>query len=311
MMQRNELTQLIKTEAFGLGFAVCGIAKADAVDAETATYLAQWVGEGRHGTMSYLQRNSDKRTDPRLLVPGCRSIVCVALSYCPRPQDIVKGRLHLSRYAFGRDYHKVVKDKLFMLMKRINEIQPTQGRAFCDTAPVLERHWAVQSGIGFIGKNHQLIIPEAGSYFFLGELLIDIELDYDTPMTSNLCGDCDRCIKACPSGALKADGFDARQCLSYLTIEYRDELPKNIGKMMGNCFYGCDRCQTSCPHNKDAGATDVSEFWAKDTLLAMSDEDWHNLSKEKYNELFTDSAVERCGYEQLMRNIRAIEQSHF
>lgn len=307
-MQRDKLTQLIKAEAKSLGFAVCGIAKADAVDAETATYLAQWVGEGRHGTMGYLERNCDKRTDPRLLVPGCRSIICVALSYCPRPQDIVKGRLHLSRYALGRDYHKVVKDKLFMLMKRINEIQPIQGRAFCDTAPVLERHWAAQSGIGFIGKNHQLIIPGAGSYFFLGELLIDVELDYDTPIIGNLCGDCDRCIKACPSDALRVDSFDARKCLSYLTIEHRGELPKNVGKMMGNCFYGCDRCQTSCPHNKDARATDVSEFWAKDSLIAMSDEDWHNLSPERYNELFADSAVERCGYEQLVRNLKAIKR---
>ncbi len=307
-MQKSEFTQLIKAEAKSLGFAVCGIAKADAVDADTAAYLARWIGEGRHGTMGYLQRNGDKRTDPRLLVPGCRSVVCVALSYCPRPQDVVKGRLHLSRYALGRDYHKVVKDKLFMLMKRINELQPVLGRAFCDTAPLLERYWAAQSGIGFIGKNHQLIIPEAGSYFFLGELLIDVELDYDAPMTENLCGNCDRCIKACPSSALKADGFDARQCLSYLTIEYRDELPKNIGKMMGNCFYGCDRCQTSCPHNKEACATDITDFWAKDALLAMSDEDWHNLSKEKYNELFTDSAVERCGYEQLVRNLKALKR---
>ena len=307
-MQKSELTQLIKAEAFGLGFAVCGIAKADAVDADTAAYLARWIGEGRHGTMGYLQRNGDKRTDPRQLVPGCRSVVCVALSYCPRPQDVVKGRLHLSRYALGKDYHKVVKERLFMLMTRINELQPVQGRAFCDTAPLLERYWAAQSGIGFIGKNHQLIIPEAGSYFFLGELLIDIELDYDAPMAENLCGNCDRCIKACPSGALKADGFDARQCLSYLTIEYRDELPKNIGKMMGNCFYGCDRCQTSCPHNKEACATDITDFWAKDALLAMSDEDWHNLSKEKYNELFTNSAVERCGYEQLVRNLKALKR---
>lgn len=307
-MQKSELTQFIKAEAKSLGFLVCGIAKADSVNEPTSAYLAQWVGEGRNGTMGYLQRNSDKRTDPRLLVPGCRSIVCVALNYCPRPQDIVKGRLHLSRYALGKDYHKVVKDRLFMLLKRINELHPVQGRAFCDTAPLLERYWAAQSGIGFIGKNHQLIIPEAGSYFFLGELLIDAELDYDVPMLQNPCGDCDRCIKACPSGALKADGFDARQCLSYLTIEHRDELPKNIGKMMGNCFYGCDRCQTSCPYNRDARSTDVSDFWAAEALLAMSDDDWHNLSPEKYNELFADSAVERCGYEQLVRNISACKK---
>lgn len=308
MMQKSELTQLIKAEAKSLGFAVCGIAKADAVDTETTMQLTRWINEGCHGTMGYLERNSDKRTDPRELVPGCRSIVCVALNYNPRPQDIIKGRLHLSRYALGKDYHKIVKDRLFMLLKRINEVRPTQGRAFCDTAPLLERYWAARAGIGFIGKNHQLIIPEAGSYFFLGELVIDAELDYDVPMDGNRCNDCDRCIKTCPTGALTSEGFDARRCLSYLTIEYRDELPKNIGKMMGNCFYGCDRCQASCPYNKEASSTEVEEFFPKEELLNMEDNGWHNLTAEKYKELFADSAVERCGYKQLVRNIKACKK---
>lgn len=306
-MTKEELTQFIKAEAASLGFAVCGIAKADAVAPQTAESFNRWIAEGNEGTMSYLERNREKRLDPRELVPGCRSIVSVALNYYPREQDIIRGRLHLSRYALGRDYHKVVKDKLFTLLKRINEQHPTQGRAFCDTAPILERYWAARAGIGVIGKNHQLIISGAGTHFFLGELLIDAELQYDTPIESDPCQECNRCIKACPTGALSVDGFDARRCLSYLTIEHRGEFPKNIGEKVGNCFYGCDRCQASCPHNKDATSTKTADFWAKESLLAMHDEDWYNLSAEKYEELFADSAVERCGYEQLMRNIKALK----
>lgn len=309
MSKASELTQMIKAEAKSLGFAVCGIAKADAVSTHTASLFNEWIANGNAGTMGYLQRNRDKRLDPRELVPGCRSIVCVAMNYYPRPSDIVKGKMHLSHYALGKDYHKVIKERLFTLLKRINECYPVSGRAFCDTAPLLERYWATRAGIGWIGKNHQLIIPGAGTHFFLGELLIDAELDYDAPMMQNLCGDCERCIKACPSGALKADGFDARQCLSYLTIEYRGELPKNIGKMMGNCFYGCDRCQASCPHNHNAVPTEIEEFFPKEILTAMSNDDWHNLSEQKYKELFADSAVERCGYGQLKRNINTIKQS--
>lgn len=306
-MTKEQLTQFIKAEARSLGFAVCGIAKADAVAPETARRLEQWIKEGNGGTMSYLERNTDKRLDVRELVPGCRSVVCVALNYYPRERDIIRGRLHLSHYALGRDYHKALKERLFTLLARINEQQPTAGRAFCDTAPILERYWAARAGIGVIGKNHQLIVPGAGTHFFLGELLIDAELTYDTPLDHNPCVGCDRCLRACPTGALTAHGFDARRCLSYLTIEYRGELPKNIGEKMGNCFYGCDRCQASCPQNREAVATEIPDFWAAESLRAMHNDDWHNLTEEKYKELFADSAVERCGYELLMRNIKAVK----
>ena len=305
MMDKKELTQFIKAEAHCLGFTVCGIAQAAPVDARTAEYLEKWVGEGRHGTMGYLERNSDKRTDPTQLFPGCRSIICVALNYFPGKVD--EERLHLSRYALGRDYHKAVKDRLFMLLQAINSKEKVGGRPFCDTAPLLERYWATRAGIGWIGKNHQLIIPNAGTHFFLGELLIDAELEYDTPFDGNRCGNCTECMDACPTKALAAEGFDARLCLSYLTIEHRGELPENIGEKMGNCFYGCDRCQKCCPHNRFAAPTQVTELTPSAALLAMNDIDWKELTEERYKELFGNSAVERCGYGQLMRNINSLK----
>lgn len=299
MMDKKELTQHIKAEATRLGFDVCGIAKAGPVAEETAAYCNRWTEEGRHGTMQYLERNCDKRYDPTLLVQECKSIIVVALNYAPH--NPVKG---ISYYAQGEDYHKVVKDRLFMLLGSINEKVPCHGRAFCDSAPVLERYWAVQAGLGWIGRNRQLIVPGRGSYFFIGELLVDIELECDAPFTANHCGSCNKCMENCPTGALCADGFDARKCLSYLTIEHRGELPENIGEKMGNYFYGCDRCQTACPHNKFAVPNSTPELQPKPELLQMSAADWQALTKEQYNRLFKKSAVERCGYEQLMRNIK-------
>lgn len=299
MMERKELTLFIKSEAVRVGFDACGIAKATAVDEETVAFIEGWTKEGKHGTMHYLERNCEKRYDPTLLVEGCRSIIVVALNYTPK--RAIEG---ISNYAQGSDYHKAVKERLYMLLKSINEKIPCQGRAFCDSAPVLERYWAVQSGLGWIGRNRQLIIPGKGSCFFIGELIVDIELEYDEPYRQSHCGNCNNCIENCPTGALKREGFDARECLSYLTIEYRGELPKNIGEKMGNCFYGCDRCQTVCPHNRLATPNDTAELQPKPELIQMNAEKWRTLTKEQYNELFSGSAVERCGYEQLMRNIK-------
>ena len=302
-MSPQELTQYIKAEAKSLGFDVCGIARADRVPQEVSDALTRWVNEGKNGEMHYFERNSDKRTDPRELVAGCKSIICVALNFYPGE---LENEPHIARYAFGKDYHKVIKDRLYLLLQSINKVEKVSGRPFCDSAPLLERFWAQQAGIGWIGKNRQLIIPKAGSYYFLGELLVDAELEYDAPFGSNFCGKCNACISNCPTGALSSDGFDTRQCLSYLTIEYRGELPDGTGAKMGHCFYGCDRCLSACPHNRFAKANETAEFSPKKEILTKKIEEWQALTNEEYRMIFSDSAVERCGYEQLMRNIRAI-----
>ena len=303
MMNKTELTQHIKSEALRLGFDICGIAAACAVDENIQREYNNWINDAKNGTMQYLERNCEKRFNPNLLVEGSRSIIVVAMNY--HPQQKIAG---LSDYAIGKDYHKVVKERLFQLFKSINEIVNVSGRAFCDSAPLLEKYWAVQAGLGWIGKNRQLIIPGKGSCFFLGELVVDLELDYDKPFERNYCGECRRCIEACPNKALNEDDFDARKCLSYLTIEYRGELPQGSGDILGECFYGCDRCTAACPHNRFSIPNTTAELQPKEGLLKMCMKDWEGLTKEEYKSLFADSAVERCGYEQLMRNIRVLKK---
>lgn len=303
-MTKSELTQYIKAEALRLGFDVCGIAKAGPIKNEAAEAYKKWITAGHHGTMHYLERNTEKRIDPTLLVEGCKSIIVVAINYYSA--QVAEG---VSRYAQGTDYHKVVKERLFALLKGINDKAGCNGRAFCDSAPVLERYWAVEAGIGWIGRNRQLIIPGRGSHFFLGELLIDTELEYDTPYAHNYCGKCRNCIEHCPASAINENGFDARRCLSYLTIEHRGTLPEGTGKKMGECFYGCDRCLNACPHNRNAAPGSTIEFQPNEKLLQMTPERWRLLTKEEYDALFAHSAVERCGYEQLMRNIKALNDN--
>ena len=301
-MTKEELTAHVKTEALRLGFDVCGISKAEPASNEVTEMYNGWIEEGKQATMQYLERNCDKRFNPTLLVEGCKSIISVAMNYAPK-QPIAG----IANYAQGLDYHKVIKDRLYMLLQNINSVCSARGRAFCDSAPMLERYWAVKAGIGYIGRNRQLIIPGKGSCFFLGELLVDIELCHDTPCERDLCGNCRKCIEVCPGKALSDNGLDARKCLSYLTIEHRGPLPENIGEKMGNCFYGCDRCQTVCPHNRFATPNTTPELQPSEALLQMTEERWQTLTKEEYKELFRHSAVERCGYEQLMRNIAAME----
>ena len=300
-MEKEDLTRFIKSEALRLGFDICGIAKAEAVADDAAQEYNRWISKGNHATMHYLERNCDKRFNPTMLVEGCKSIICVAMNYAPKQH--IDG---IADYAQGMDYHRVVKERLYQLLQSINSVCTAQGRAFCDSAPVLERYWAVKAGIGYIGRNRQLIIPGKGSNFFLGELFVDIELCYDTPCGRNLCGNCSRCIEACPGNALSDSGLDARKCLSYLTIEHRDELPENIGEKMGKCFYGCDRCQAVCPHNRFAAPNTTPELQPSEALLQMTEERWQTLTKEEYKTLFKHSAVERCKYEQLIRNIAAL-----
>mgnify|MGYP004456753719 FL=1 len=309
-MDKKELSLRIKAEAQNLGFFACGIAKADAVDPEVVASYRKWIAGGDHATMAYLENYPDKRFDPRLLMEGLKSIVSVALNYAPA-SHLPDGEPQFAAYALGKDYHDVVKNKLRQLAELLGL---DNYRAFCDSAPVLERYWAVKAGLGWTGRNHQLIIPRAGSMFFLGELFLPVELDYDEPMTSR-CGKCHACVDACPTHALRmGEGsedneekgktcFDARLCLSYQTIENRGEIPSELSEKMGDTIYGCDRCQAACPWNRFSQPNTTPELQPSDELLNMKREDWLALTEEDYRRLFKGSAVKRAKYSGLMRNI--------
>ena len=305
----------IKAEAKSLGFFACGIVQATPVDAETAAAVRQWISKGSQATMDYMANYTEKRLNPCLLVPGTKTIVSLAMNYAPA-KTMAATEFQLAAYAYGQDYHDVMKTKLRQLATIIankcdtDEVEKPIGeiRIFVDTAPVLERYWAQKAGLGWIGKNHQLIIPKAGSMFFLGEIFLPYEFDsYDVPMP-NRCGRCKRCINACPTCAIcEGKNFESERCLSYQLIENRGELSKQAKQTMGTTIYGCDRCQTACPWNKFATPNTTPEFQPKSELLAMTKADWHNLTIEQYRELFKGSAVKRVKFDGLKRNISATE----
>ena len=305
--QQNEAhCQLIQAEASRLGFAACGFAKAEPVSEAMAHVLDNWTEKGFHAEMQYMERNRHLRLDPTQLVPGCQTLIVVALNYYPKQLLPAEG-YQVAYYAYGADYHRVVKDKLHQLLMYIRTLFPgAEGRAFCDTAPLLERYWAVKAGLGFIGMNRQLIIPGKGSYFFLGVLAIDVALQAAPHVVPSTCGNCKRCLIACPTGALTLDGIDCRRCLSYLTIEHRGPLPGGVAQKLGRRIYGCDTCQQVCPHNRYAQPTEESAFDMSPEVAALTPEAWSTMSAERYKELFKNSAIERAGYEGLMRNIVSI-----
>lgn len=293
----------IKAEAQTLGFFACGLVKAEPVSKECVATFNSWLDVKGHADMEYMSRNVEKRFDPELLMPSVKCIVSVALNYAPA-RRLPEGQYQFASYALGLDYHDIVKSRLHTLASRLGI---TEYRAFCDTAPVLERYWAMQAGLGWIGRNHQLIIPHAGSMFFLGELFIGTESDaYDSPIKSR-CGTCHACLDACPTGAISKDKpFNSSKCLSYLTIENRGDIPTEAAKKMGNCIYGCDRCQDSCPWNRFATPTNDTQLTPKPELLEMTSADWQQLSVERYRLLFKGCAVKRAKYEGLIRNIHAV-----
>lgn len=299
-------TQLVKLEALRLGFSACGIAPAAPVDEADKQALKEWLSAGNHAGMAYMENYFDKRCDPRLLVEGTRSVVSVALNYYP-VRKLPAKEYQFAWYAYGKDYHDVMRSKLTALFEYIRQhLAPTlSGRVFCDTAPVLERYWAWRAGLGWIGKNTQLIIPRAGSTFFLGELFLNVEADrYDTPHP-NRCGACTRCLQACPTNALEAPHkLDARRCLSYLTIENKGEIPASIAPRMGNRVYGCDECQKACPWMRFATPCQTPELQPSPAFLAMTKKEWDNLTEEQYKTLFKGSAVKRAKYKGLVRNIK-------
>ena len=304
----------MKAEARSLGFFACGIAQAQPVDNATAAAYRQWIADGRHADMHYLAENIEKRLDPTLLVSGARSIVVVAMSYAP-PRRLPEGEYQLAAYALGRDYHDVVKQRLHQLCEKCltaGEAEDVAVKVAVDTVPILERYWAEKAGIGFVGRNHQLIIPGGGSMSFLGESVTTaVASDYDAPIEKH-CGRCRRCIDACPTGALTAGEvvFDASRCLSYQTIENRGPIAGQYADKLGDFIYGCDRCQLVCPWNTAASPTEVEEFWASDALLRMRRDDWRHLSEDDYRRLFKGSAVKRAKYAGLKRNIDAAEKAN-
>ena len=300
----------IVAEAEQMGFDACGIASATALEKESA-HVEQWLEGGREGEMGYLTRNKEKRYDPRLLVEGTKSIVTILYNYFPKQRLSDSDKYKIAKYTYGADYHDVLKRKMRQLLEHI-EAQTGKlenVRVFVDSAPVLDRAWAVRCGLGFIGKNTTLIHPKKGSFYFIGHLFLPLELEETGQMMTNRCGRCTKCLDACPTGALEAPfHIDARKCISYLTIEYKGSLAEKNPDTFKGWMYGCDICQDVCPYNRFALPNVEPEFQPSERLLAMRDEDWKALSKEDFEVLFKRSAVQRAGYEGLKRNIDFISR---
>ena len=300
----------IVAEAEKLGFDACGIACATALD-EESSHVEQWLAEEHEGEMAYLTRNKEKRYDPRLLVEGTKSIITVLYNYFPK-QTIGDGEhFKIAKYAYGADYHDVLKNKMRQLLELIeSQTGKLEGtRVFVDSAPVLDRAWAVRCGLGFIGKNTTLIHPKKGSFFFIGHLFLPIELAETGKTLSNHCGHCTKCLDACPTGALESPfHIDARKCISYLTIEYKGSLVGLDRNSFNGWMYGCDICQDVCPYNRFSLPNLEPQFQPSEPLKAMQENDWKNLTKADFDTLFKHSAVQRAGYEGLRRNIKFISE---
>jgi len=301
-------TALIKDKAAELGFMFCGISKADFLEKE-ARELDQWLKDGNHGKMAYMENHFDKRLDPRLLVDDAKSVVSLLLNYFPENAQEDENAPKISKYAFGMDYHFVIKDKLKELFAFIHEeIGEVGGRMFVDSAPVMDKAWAKRSGLGWMGKNSNIIHPKHGSFFFIAELIIDLELEYDGPM-KDYCGTCTACIDECPTDAIvEPYVVDGSKCISYLTIELKDELlPKEFSGKMDNWMFGCDVCQDVCPWNRFSTPHSEAKFNPHENLLKMSKADWHDLTEDVFRELFRKSAVKRTKFSGLKRNLRFLD----
>ncbi|WP_053406025.1 tRNA epoxyqueuosine(34) reductase QueG [Persicobacter sp. CCB-QB2] len=302
-------TAILKEEAKRLGFNFVGIARADFLE-EEARPLEQWLKNGYQGKMQYLENHFDKRLDPRKLVEGAKSVVSLVYNYFPQEDLAQAGAYKIAKYAYGKDYHFIIKDKLKELISQLQErIGEIDGRAFVDSAPVMERQWAQKSGLGWIGKNSLLLNRQMGSFFFLAELIIDLELEPDVPLAKDYCGSCTRCIDACPTDAITQAGVvDGSKCISYLTIELKDSIPDTFKGQMENWIFGCDICQDVCPWNRFSKPHQENQFYPHPALKDMHNRDWEELSRELFNEIFRKSAVKRTKLEGLKRNISFIKE---
>lgn len=303
-LTKQSLTNYIKTQAESIGFFDCGISKAEYLE-DDAKKMELWLSQGNNGEMDYLERNKEKRYNPELLVDNAKSVITVLYNYYPHQKLEEKDNFNISKYAYGADYHYIIKDKLRELLVGIEEKTGTQNaHVFVDSAPVLDRAWAHKSGLGFIGKNTLLINKKGGSFFFIGHIIIDLELHYeDSYDANNYCGTCTKCIDACPTNAIKENYVDARSCISYLTIEYRDELPPYLAGNFNNWIFGCDICQDVCPWNRFSTPHNEPLFEPGEDLKKMTKAQWEELDKPQFNKLFSNSAVKRTGFKGLKRNI--------
>ena len=299
-------SKLIKTTAKNLGFLSCGISKAEFLE-EEAPRLEQWLKEGKHGQMAYMENNFDKRLDPRLLVPGAKSVVSLLLNYYTDKQQ-VKGAPKISKYAFGTDYHFVIKGKLKQLFQILqDQIGEINGRVFVDSAPVMDKAWAARSGLGWMGKNTNLITQKVGSFYFIAEMIIDLELEYDTPVTDH-CGTCTACIDACPTEALSPYNIDASKCISYLTIELKDQIPHEFENKMDDWTFGCDVCQDVCPWNRFSKSHNEPLFDPNPEMMDFKRKDWEELTEATFETIFKNSAIKRTRYEGLKRNLTFVNR---
>ncbi|CAA0156807.1 tRNA epoxyqueuosine(34) reductase QueG [Tenacibaculum maritimum] len=308
MLKKEDYAQFIKEQAKRLGFLDCGIAKTTFLE-EEAFGLEQWLANGFHGEMHYMENHFDKRLDPRLLVDGAKSVISLSYNYYP-PKVQKEDSYKISKYAYGEDYHQVIKTKLRELLSLIHdEIGEVSGRAFVDSAPVLERAWAKKTGLGWTGKNTLLIQKQQGSFFFLAELIIDLELAYDDPFVTDHCGRCTRCIDACPTNAILPNStIDGSKCISYVTIELKDQIPASFKDKMEGWMFGCDICQDVCPWNRFSKAHSEPLFSPKEHLLEMTKRDWEEVTEETFRKVFKKSPVKRTKFSGLTRNIRFLKE---
>lgn len=304
MKSKSEYTSFIKGEAKRLGFLSCGISKAEFLE-EEAPLLEIWLNNGCHGEMSYMENHFDKRLDPTKLVDGAKSVISLSLNYYSDELQLDLAAPKISRYAYGVDYHSVIKSKLGLLIESIQEhIGEVNGRAFVDSAPVLDKVWAKKSGLGWIGKNSNLISKKAGSFFFLAELIVDLDLEYDIAPAEDHCGTCTKCIDACPTEAIVAPYVvDGSKCISYLTIELKNEIPAEFKGKMDNWMFGCDICQDVCPWNKFSVLHTEPAFIPHHDLLGINSAEWQEITQDTFNKVFKNSAVKRTKFKGLKKNI--------
>jgi epoxyqueuosine reductase len=304
---RAKHTAFIKAEAKRLGFMSCGISKAGFLE-EEAPRLEKWLKDNMNGQMQYMENHFDKRLDPTKLVEGSKSVISLLLNYYPSETQ-EEGSYKISKYAYGRDYHFVIKDKLKELLHTIqSEIGDVDGRAFVDSAPVLDKAWAVKSGLGWMGKHSNVLSKKAGSFYFIAELIVDLDLEYDTPVTDH-CGSCTACIDACPTQAIvEPYKVDGSKCISYFTIELKEAIPTSVKGSFDDWMFGCDVCQDVCPWNRFSTSHSEPLFDPNPKLLSNTKKDWEEITQEVFSEIFKKSAVKRTKYTGLLRNIQFLKE---